>query len=186
MQLPDLDDIHRLRKRFHITQTGLAERAGISQSLIARIETGSVDPRYSSVVKIFRALEDIRGSGISACEIMTKNVVGVGIGDSLGKATNKMKKYNVSQMPVFDKTKPVGSISEGVIIDQISRGVNTNSISQKKVREFMEDPFPSVNSNTALSTVSVLLENSKAVLFVEGGKIKGIVTKADLLKVVKG
>ncbi|RLI88102.1 MAG: transcriptional regulator [Candidatus Altiarchaeales archaeon] len=185
MQLPNLDDICRLRKKFGITQTELAKKAGVSQSLIARVEAGSVDPRYSKVVKIFKALEDIRGKGITAGEIMTKNVVGVQVEDPLGKATNKMRRYNVSQMPVFDKKKPVGSISEGVILDQISKGVDIHSISKKKVGEFMEDPFPSVNPKTTLSTISVLLENNKAVLLVEKGKIKGIVTNADLLKVVR-
>lgn len=184
MQLPTLENIYKLRKKFGIKQTELAKKAGVSQSLIARIETGTVDPRYSNIVKIFRALEDIKGKGIIAREIMTKDVVSVKAGDSLEKATSKMRRYNVSQMPVFKGKKTIGSISEGVIMDQISKGVNIHSISQKKVEEFMEDPLPSVNSNTPLSTISVLLENNKAVLVVEKGVINGIVTNADLLKVV--
>ena len=45
--IPSPEDIRRMRIRAGLTQKELAERAGVSQSLIARIERGSVDPRLS-------------------------------------------------------------------------------------------------------------------------------------------
>jgi len=71
MQLPDLSRIAVMRKRMGLTQTELAEKAGVSQSLIARVEAGTVDPRYSKVEKIFRALEVNGGQVVTAREIMT-------------------------------------------------------------------------------------------------------------------
>ncbi|MHA1431033.1 MAG: helix-turn-helix domain-containing protein, partial [Candidatus Freyarchaeota archaeon] len=54
-RLPTPEDIKRLRKKVGLTQTELAEKAGVSQSLIARIESGSVDPRLSTLQRILNA-----------------------------------------------------------------------------------------------------------------------------------
>jgi len=66
MKPPELHDIERLRKRFGLTQEELARKAGISQSLIARVESGMVDPRYSRIAKIFVALDEMKSKGIRA------------------------------------------------------------------------------------------------------------------------
>lgn len=185
MELPELERIEKLRKKLRLTQTQLAKKAGLSQSLVARVESGNVDPRYSKVVRIFKALDESQDRAITATEIMTKNVVSVQGEDHLHIAIEKMKKNNVSQLPVFSGRDQAGSISEGVIMDQISKGVNINKISERKVLEYMEEPLPQVNPNTNISTLSSLLEHNKAVLIVDKGHIEGIVTKADLLKVVR-
>ena len=185
MQLPELERIVSIRKKLGLTQTQLAKRAGISQSLIARVEAGTVDPRYSKVMKIFVALEESKHRFILAKEIMTRGVVGVHIGDKLSAAINKMRDHNVSQLPVFDGNNQVGVISEGVIMDQISKGANIAVISERKVDEYMEDPLPQVSAGTNITSLSSLLEHNKAVLIADKGKIEGIVTKADLLKVMR-
>ncbi len=185
MQMPDLERIIMMRKSLGLTQTELAKRAGTSQSLIARIEAGSVDPRYSKVVKIFTALDIGKKKGITAKEIMTTDVVNVQTVDTMRTAVNKMKKHNVSQLPVLEGRNQRGSISEGVIMNQISKGGNIAAISERKVGEYMEEPLPQVNPDTNIGTLSSLLEHSKAVLVTDKGTIRGIVTKADLLKVVR-
>jgi len=45
------------RKELGLTQSKLAASAGVSQSIIAKIEAGSVDPSYSVVQRLFSALE---------------------------------------------------------------------------------------------------------------------------------
>lgn len=184
MLLPKLSEISRLRKKFKITQTELAEKAGVSQSLIARLETDKVDPRYSKVANVFRALNELKGREILAKELMTSGVVGIQTNDSMEETARIMKKCNVSQMPVFDRKKVVGSISERVILDEIAKGRNMQDFSHKQVEEFMEQPFPIMSTNTPLTTISSLLENNTAVLVMERGDIKGIITNANLLKVV--
>lgn len=185
MQLPELARIAILRKKMGLTQTELARRAGISQSLIARVEAGTVDPRYSKVEKIFRALDVSVARAITAREIMSPDVVSVKSTDLMGSAIKKLKRHNVSQIPVMDGKTPVGSLSEGVIMAQISRGANVSVISTKRVKDYMEDPLPQMPPGTDISTLSTLLEHNKAVLITEKGRVEGIVTKADLLKVVR-
>ncbi|MHB8510621.1 MAG: helix-turn-helix domain-containing protein [Actinomycetota bacterium] len=43
------------RKRAGLTQRGLAERAGVAQPVVARIESGKADPRVRTLSKLLRA-----------------------------------------------------------------------------------------------------------------------------------
>ena len=51
MHIPTPDELKARRETLGIRQTQLALRAGISQSMVARIEAGSVDPRTSTLKK---------------------------------------------------------------------------------------------------------------------------------------
>ncbi len=184
MQLPPLSEVERLRKKLGLTQTELAERAHVSQSLIARLETGTVDPRYGKVVDIFRALETLGEREVEAAQILTKEVVGIQKTASIEYASSKMKEYGVSQMPVLDSDKIVGSFSERVILDLISRGFDARAFAKEDVASHMEESFPIVKPETPLNLISSLLEHNSAVIVQKQGKTLGIITKADLLKVV--
>jgi len=45
------------RRRAGFTQRGLAERAGVPQSTVARIESGAVDPKVGTLRALLRACE---------------------------------------------------------------------------------------------------------------------------------
>lgn len=186
MKLPELSEILKERKKLGLMQTELAKKANVSQSLIARIESNTVDPRYSNVAQIFRALDELKGKEIAAGEIMTKKVVGIQIGNKIEKAVKKMKQYGVSQMPVYGGDAVVGAISEEAILDQISKGVDGKILSLEPVENYMDEAFPTMSPETPLSVISALLEYNTAVMVMEKGKAKGIITKADMLKVVHG
>jgi transcriptional regulator with XRE-family HTH domain len=47
--------VREARTRSGITQRVLAGRAGVSQSLVARIEAGSVDPTFDRLLQLIRA-----------------------------------------------------------------------------------------------------------------------------------
>jgi len=184
MQLPQLSEIERQRKRLNLTQTELAEKADVSQSLIARLEAGTVDPRYSKVANIFLALDELKGKEVEARQIMTKDVVGIQQDASIEYGASKLKKHSLSQMPVFDGDKIIGAFSEKVVLALISKGADAKTFSKEEIGEHMEEAFPTVKPETPLSVVSALLEHNTAVLVQEHGKTLGIITKADLLKVV--
>jgi transcriptional regulator with XRE-family HTH domain len=50
-------NLRRLREDRLLTQAELAERAGIALSSLVRIENDQVDPRFSSIRKLARALD---------------------------------------------------------------------------------------------------------------------------------
>jgi len=184
MQLPPLTEIGKQREKLKLTQTQLAEKAGVSQSLIARLEAGTVDPRYSKVAKVFRALDELKGKEVEAKDIMTKNVVGLQAENTIEEAASIMKEHGVSQMPVYEGENVIGSLSEKDMLDEISKGINMQAFPLEKVREHMDSAFPTVKPDTPLSVLSALLEHNKAVLVQDAGKTVGIITNADLLKVL--
>ncbi|MBI2647565.1 helix-turn-helix domain-containing protein, partial [Candidatus Woesearchaeota archaeon] len=55
----ELVEVKKIRKKLELTQTQLANRAGVSQSLIAKVESGRIDPTYSKTKKIFSALSEL-------------------------------------------------------------------------------------------------------------------------------
>ena len=56
----ELNEIKIIRKKYGLTQSKLANIANVSQSLIAKIESGRIDPTYSNAQKIFSALDTLR------------------------------------------------------------------------------------------------------------------------------
>ncbi|MEM3430798.1 MAG: CBS domain-containing protein, partial [Candidatus Bathyarchaeia archaeon] len=78
----------------------------------------------------------------------------------------------------------VGSISERTVLNQILSGKDPKILSKTPVESVMDEAFPTVDEETPITVISTLLQYSQAVLVTKRGEIKGIVTKADLLKVV--
>ncbi|WP_240730019.1 helix-turn-helix domain-containing protein [Halalkalirubrum salinum] len=58
MQIPTGEDIRAARNNNELTQSELAEKAGVSQPLIARIESGDVDPTIDTLYSIVSVLND--------------------------------------------------------------------------------------------------------------------------------
>ena len=45
----EIEQLKQIRKQLGLTQTEFAKEAGVSQSLVAKIEAGNIDPTYSKV-----------------------------------------------------------------------------------------------------------------------------------------
>ncbi len=54
---PTLEDIAKRRRQLGLKQSELAKMAGVSQSLIAKLEAGTIDSSYTKVKTIFDVLE---------------------------------------------------------------------------------------------------------------------------------
>jgi predicted transcriptional regulator len=172
----DVKDIKNIRKKLGLTQKQLADHAQVSQSLIAKIEAGLLDPTYSNAQKIFSALNGLsKKQEAKAKDLMSSRIIAVGPGDEIKEAITKMKKFNISQMPVIDDHKSIGFVSESVILEAML------SKKGKKIADIMEDAPPVVNKNTSVSVISDLLKFYSLVLVSDDGKLKGVVTKSDLL-----
>jgi predicted transcriptional regulator len=57
-------------------------------------------------------------------------------------------------------------------------------MAETAVREVMEEALPQIQPNSPFKMLAGILEHSPAVLVTEKGRIKGIVSKSDLLKSV--
>lgn len=166
-----------------LTQTQLAGLAGVSQSYIAKLEAKKIEPSYARFKAIFEALQRLEQKReVRASEIMTSEVVGVQVSDPVQKAVGLMRGHGYSQLPVFDGVRPVGSLSEGTIIDEIVNREDDEPVAEGPVSEIMDDAFPQVGEEAPVSLLTSLLRIYPAVLVSRRGEIAGIVTKADLLK----
>ena len=164
-----------------MTQTELSGLCGVSQSLIAKAEAGKLIPTYDKAKKIFDMLESIhKESSLKAKDIMNKDVLYACEEDRITAVVRKMSKNGISQMPVIEKGANMGTISERVILGAMKEG---KDFSLLKARDVMEEAVPSVSRESPLELIASLLEYSPAVLVKRKGKIEGIITKADLLKV---
>jgi predicted transcriptional regulator len=183
--LPPLEEIANKRRRLGLKQAELAKSAGVSQSLIAKLESGKVDSSYVKVKAIFDTLERLEvKTKIQAGKVLHKEVVSIQKNELVSKVVQLMKKHGYSQLPVSDGKQPVGSISEKTIMALILAGKDLTQISTLPAAEIMEETFPQVGEDAPVSLISSLLQVYSAVLVSKNGVVAGIITKADLLRIL--
>ncbi len=181
--ITEIQEIKYLRKKIGLTQGELAKYAGVSQSLIAKIEKNNLDPTFTKAQKIFAALQSLsEKEEKKAAALMNKNLIYLEPDDSLKNAIQKMKKHSISQLPVLENKKAVGLISESAILDAI---INNKS-SDTSIKEIMNEAPPTIDTNASVKVVSHLLKFYPLILVAEKGKLLGLITKADMLESAYG
>ncbi|MEK6981744.1 MAG: CBS domain-containing protein [Candidatus Micrarchaeota archaeon] len=183
--IQDIEKIQEIRKKLNLTQTELSKLAGVSQSLIAKLESGHIDPAYSKVKAIFEALDNQINKDQKrklAKDIATKNVIFVTSSDLVEKVIKIMRTKAISQVPVKYGQNIIGSLSEDLFVDFAERKDN---VAIKKVAEVMKESFPIVPETSEVEVVANLLHHYGAVLIKKDGNISGIITKSDLIKMIR-
>lgn len=195
-QLPELSKIREIRKKLNLSQRELASKAGVSQSLIAKIESGSIDPSFIKVRQIFDAFdEEIRrqkiegkeiGNQLTVYDLASKGVISVSTNQIVGEVVDRMMKGRFTQLPVMDGDRVVGSITDdrirGYTIDETRSGSKTyDEVMETFVGDIMEPPFSILNDDTSIELASLHLQREEAVLVSRKGVIVGILTSADFL-----
>jgi predicted transcriptional regulator len=172
----ELSEIKKIRKNLGLTQTDLAKKANVSQSLIAKIESEKIDPTFTKTKKIFETLSLLeKKEEVKAEEVMNGKIISICSDDDIKNAVAKMKKYEISQMPVIDDNKAVGLISESILLNSLMDNKG------KKVLDIMEEAPPTVSKSASIHVISNLLRHYPMVLASDSGKLIGLITKADLL-----
>jgi predicted transcriptional regulator len=183
MFLPSPEDIKKRRISLNLTQNDLARLAGVSQPLIARIESNDVDPRLSTLSRIINAFEFTEKKKVLAADIMHSPVIHTQPDSSVEEAVDIMEREGFSQLPVIENGIPVGSISSDTVVHYITEH-DTKKLSNMQVKEIMSSSFPALSKDIPVSTISHLLDQSPAVLVVEWGRVVGVVTRHDVMKLV--
>lgn len=121
-------------------------------------------------------------------EIMTKDIIYVDKDVDLNYVLKLMKKHNITKIPVVENKKLIGVITDNIIAVKLgsirAKGVppsrfHASSVIDKDV----EIVSPETNISDILKTVG---EPGPTMLnVVDDGKLIGIITKADLLPLVK-
>jgi len=98
--------------------------------------------------------------------------------DKLAEALAKMNELGLTQIPVLEDGRPVGSLRENRVLAKV---VRDRSLLESAVSEVMEASFPTVDVDAGAQEVMRLLQRSPAVLVEEYGRITGIITRHDVL-----
>ncbi len=177
----EITEIKLIRKKVGLTQNELAKQSGVSQSLIAKIESGRLDPTYSKARKIMETLNSLtKKQELKAIDIMNKKIIFIESSEDINEVIKKLKKYEISQFPVLENNKCIGLVSESILLDAI---INKKG---KKVRDIMEEAPPTISKDAGVDIISNLLKFYPIILVASSGKYKGIITKSDmLLKIYK-
>ena len=177
----EISEIKKIRKKLGLTQGDLARKSGVSQSLVAKIEAGRLDPSYSNIKKIFSALDELSlKEEKQAKDIMNKKIISVNANEKVFNVIRTMKRYGFSQMPVEEKGKIVGLITERLLIEII----DNPKFTEMRIKEIMEECPPIITPETRLEVISNLLKHFSIVLVAEKGDYKGLISKTDLLEKV--
>jgi predicted transcriptional regulator len=179
----ELADLRKMRTMLGMTQSQLASLTGVSQSLIAKIESGKVDPSYTRAKKMFEVLESFqKKSGRRAADLMVRNVITAPHDWPVSEAVKVMHRRAISQLPITKDGEVVGSLSEKNLVEKIAGGDGVEDVLKKKVGDIMGEPFPTVGEDAPLDMVAKMLNYYGAVLVYKDGDMVGIVTRSDLLK----
>jgi len=114
----------------------------------------------------------------SAENLMTSPVIYSEGERSIGDAAQIMVRYNINAMPVMDDGQLVGVINRQVLEKAIYHGLE-----HRKVREFMNSDFSTVEPTATLMEIQThLVEQQQRILpVVDHGKLLGVITRRDLL-----
>jgi cystathionine beta-synthase len=100
------------------------------------------------------------------------------------QALNLMSTWNVSQLPVIEHGECIGSLVEHSLMTQ---ALDEPSLLDRAVRDVMDPPFAVVEPSVTLDRLlPMLTKESPAALVREGGKLTGIVSRYDVMRVMIG
>jgi len=111
-----------------------------------------------------------------------KELVFVGPDDIVKDALAKMDENAVTQIPVLEEHRSVGSLRES---NMLAKLLTNRELLEAKVSEVMDKSFPVVDMDANLSDIKSKLQKSPAVLIEDFKRITGIITRSDVLDLSK-
>ena len=107
-----------------------------------------------------------------------KELVSVRSSDTVALALEKMDELGLTQIPVIEEDRCVGSLRESRVLAKV---VRDRALLDSPVSEVMESSFAIVDVDASSNEVFRRLQTSPAVLVEEYGRITGIITRHDVL-----
>jgi cystathionine beta-synthase len=104
-------------------------------------------------------------------------------GDSVKSIVQIMKKHGISQLPVLDGDRLVGIISESDLVDALLRDPENLD---RPIDGLVDQNYVVVPPETPVGRLASIFGEGKVALVQEGGKIRGLVTKIDLIDHMAG
>ena len=180
-----LPELRRRRLSLGIPLGDLARAVGRSDATLSRIERGQIRPSYELVQRIVAYLESherVALPTLTATDVMNRSVVTVDGAADLVRASHLLEKGGFSQLPVLENGRVTGSLGEAAILRALARPESR----RLKVRDVQEVAYPQIDESFPADLLAGLLGRYPAVLVLYRGDLKGIITRADLIRGLRG
>jgi predicted transcriptional regulator len=178
MEIPTGGFLRQWRKTLGLTQSQLAEESGLTQSVIAKVERESVDPRASTLRKMVAALLRCESPDKphTVGDIMVREVAVMAPEDTVQSAIERMVREGISQLPVVSKNGAImGLVSEASLL-----GVNVKR--HAPVQSVMQMNFEVVNLSVSIAEGRRLLVEREVLLITDEGILCGLVSRIDMVR----
>jgi cystathionine beta-synthase len=121
-----------------------------------------------------RFLLEARGTDAAA-------LVSIGPGEQIRRALELIREHDISQLPVLEEGRPVGSLQDNELMSAILQHPDWIAA---PIRTVMGAVFPAVHIDAPLEDVVRLMTSKKnpAVLIEEDGEVRGILTRYDVIE----
>ena len=111
-----------------------------------------------------------------------KELICVGPQDTVATALEKMSESGVTQIPVIEDHRSVGSLRESRVLTKL---LQDKELLNAPVADVMDESFPVLELDTNLAVIKTQLQKSPAVLIEDFKRITGIITRSDVLELQK-
>ena len=183
--MDSLAEIRKRRTTLGLSLGELARAVGRSDATISRIERGQIRPSYELVQRILSHLEELETRAappLRSGDVMKPDVTTVDGISLVGEAARVMEKGGFSQLPVVEAGRVTGAVSESSLL----RALAQPNGRRVRVRDVQEEPYPQVGENFPADLLASILTRYPAVLVLQRGELRGIVTRIDLIRGLRG
>lgn len=126
-----------------------------------------------------RARPSVTVGQVLGGKLNLRTLISVTPRDKLRHAVNLMQAYNISQIPVIEDARVVGSLSEGTVMKLLHDGLD---IANQEISAVMAKPLPVLDEKTEISEAyRILLGGVPGIVVTRDGQPTGVVTRADLI-----
>ena len=98
---------------------------------------------------------------------------------SVSDAIKLMNSHEISELPVLEEGKVVGSVRENKLMGIVLQNRESQSSS---IRECMEEPMPIITADSDLQVGINKLKDTPAILVEEFGRLTGVITRHDVIE----
>jgi cystathionine beta-synthase len=107
-------------------------------------------------------------------------VIGVGPGDPVATAIEQFHRYGISQLPVIEDGKVVGSLTETSLLQRLAAG---EPLEGRLVADWQDAPLPAMAESATVREAYTLFAGGQSAIAVTGvNGLSGVVSKSDLME----
>jgi len=123
--------------------------------------------------------EDLEGKVADLMDKRRQQVISAQASDPVRSVIGLMKKHGISQLPVLDGEQLTGMISEGGLLGAL---LGDPAAAHRPVGALAEPNYEVTEPAAPISRLSDIISRGKVALVVEKGRLRGVITKFDLIE----